>query len=90
MAIAAAVLECTEGRRCVESALEQPLDQGIGCVTGQPPGDGLVAEIDGECAVLSRLFGNMYHVSSTDAEPVLRVRRAPMMKREALCEKIKL
>jgi len=52
----------------------------MGCVTGQPPGDGLVAEIDGECAVLSRLFGNMYHVSSTDAEPGLRVRRALMMK----------
>ena len=63
MAIAAVVLECTEGRRCVESALEQPLDQGIGCVTGQSPSNGLVAEIDGECSVLRRLFGKMYHLS---------------------------
>jgi hypothetical protein len=81
MAIAAVVLECTEGRRCVESALEQPLDQGIGCVTGQPPGDGLVAEIDGECAVLRRLFGNMYHLSVIHlCGTGPGVRRALMMK----------
>jgi hypothetical protein len=43
------------------SALEQSLDQGVRSVTGQTPRDRPVAEIDGECAVLRRLLGNMYH-----------------------------
>jgi hypothetical protein len=59
------VRECIEGREGAESRPEQLLDQGIGRAAGQPPCDGPVAEIDGECAVLRRLFGNMYHELST-------------------------